>query len=159
MHCPYCDGIDFRVVNTTSDPDNDEIRRRRECQHCRNRFTTVERVRLQLPLVIKEGTGRKEPFDRDKLRQGIDIACAKRPVSSVEIERLIDVIESKLRQTAQDTVSSKIIGRYVIEGLKELDEIAYLRYAIVFLGLENLSAVRDEIDRILTAKPTWASSN
>lgn len=152
MRCPYCHSTETRVINTTSDFDNDEIRRRRECQACENRFTTVERVRLQLPLVLKEGSGRKEPFDRQKLRQGIDIACAKRPVSSVAIERLLDGIEGQLRQESQDIISSKVIGRAVIQGLRDLDEIAYLRYAIVFLGLENLSAVRDEIDTMLDAR-------
>lgn len=151
MHCPYCNGTETRVVNTTSDLDNDEIRRRRECQNCGSRFTTVERVRLQLPLVVKEGHDRKEPFDRNKLKQGIDIACAKRPISNTDVERLIDTVENKVRQSGQDTVSSKIIGRHVIEGLRHLDEIAYLRYAIVFLGLENLTAVRDEIDQIISA--------
>lgn len=153
MRCPYCGATDSRVVDTTTDLDCDEIRRRRLCQACERRFSTVERVRAELPLVVKDAPGaapaRREPFDRDKLRRSVLIACAKRPISEAAIDRLIAVIEARLRAENVREVLSRSIGEMVIGGLRDLDEIAYIRYAIVFLGLVDLTAVRCEIDRLL----------
>jgi len=151
MRCPFCDAADSRVIDTTTD--SDEIRRRRVCQACGERFSTVERVRTRLPLVAKANpdgiVDRREPFDPDKLRKGIRRACAKRPISDAAIDRLVAGIEDTLRENHAGEVSSRQIGELVIHGLRDLDEIAYIRYAIVFLGLEDLQAVRDEIDRLL----------
>jgi transcriptional repressor NrdR len=156
MFCPFCGAVDSRVVDTTNDPTRGEIRRRRECQACGERFTTVERVKRAMPLVIKQGQdglpARLESFDRQKLQQGIEIACAKRPIPQTAIDRLVDSIEARLHDQSDNSVPSRMIGEMVITGLRELDEIAYIRYAIVFLGLDNLSAVRQEIDRLLTEK-------
>ena len=153
MRCPYCDSADSRVSDTTTDPVNDEIRRRRVCQACGERFSTIERVRPTLPLVIKESTAdtrhRREPFDLDKLHRGIRRACAKRPISDAAITRMISNIEAELRAESAGEVSSRRIGELVIDALRDLDEIAYIRYAIVFLGLDDLAAVRNEIDRLL----------
>jgi transcriptional repressor NrdR len=154
MRCPTCGAADSRVIDTTTD--TEEIRRRRECQACGARYSTVERVRTRLPLVVKANpdglTERREPFDPDKLRRGIRRACAKRPITDAAIDRLVAGIEDALREGRAGEVTSRCIGELVIDGLRELDEIAYIRYAIVFLGLEDLQAVRDEIDRLLVER-------
>jgi transcriptional repressor NrdR len=124
------------------------IRRRRECLQCGQRFTTYERPILATPLIVKQD-GTREEFDREKLIRGIRIACAKRPVSAADIERLAGHIESELQKMGKTEVSSRVIGDMVIEGLKELDQIAYIRYAIVYLKLDDLRAIRKEIDRLL----------
>jgi transcriptional repressor NrdR len=153
MRCPYCDAFDSFVISTRSFEAEGEIRRRRECGNCGERFTTVERLRASLPLVVKSsadgGTARRERFDRDKLQESIQLACHKRPISSSAIERLVDTIQAQVEGQRSGEVPSRVIGEMVIEGLRGLDEVAYIRYAIVFLGLEDLLAVRDEIDRLL----------
>jgi transcriptional repressor NrdR len=147
MRCPYCKNDRSRVVDTSHDS-RGGIRRRRECIHCGQRFSTYERPILATPLLIKQD-GSREEFDRDKLIQGIRISCAKRPVSASEIERLVGEIETKLQSLGRAEVSSRIVGDMVIAGLKELDHIAYIRYAIVYLGLDDLESIRREIDRLL----------
>jgi len=124
------------------------VRRRRECEKCGNRFSTYERPILATPLIVKRD-GTREEFDRDKLIRGIRIACAKRPVSAAEIERLVGEIESSLQQMGRAEVPSRVVGDMVISGLKELDQLAYIRYAIVYLHMSDLQAIRDEIDRLL----------
>jgi transcriptional repressor NrdR len=147
MLCPYCNNQRSRVVDTSHDA-RGGIRRRRECENCGQRYSTYERPILATPLVIKQD-GTRESFDRDKLIRGIRIACAKRPVSAADIERKVGEIEAKLQAMGRAEVSSRIVGDMVIEGLKKLDQIAYIRYAIVYLGLDDLQAIRDEIDRLL----------
>ena len=153
MRCPHCGASQSRVVDTTSDPSNDEIRRRRVCLNCDQRFSTVESVRSGLPLVVKDRVSgvpsRRESFDAEKLRQSILIACAKRPIPAPAVDRLVGGIESYFRAESIAEISSCEIGQMVIDGLRSLDEIAYIRYAIVFLELDDLASVRDEIDRVL----------
>lgn len=148
MRCPYCQNDDSRVLDTTRDS-HGNIRRRRECEACRQRFSSVERPVLAIPLIIKQD-GMREEFDREKLMRGIRISCAKRPVSAADIERLVGEIESSLQRMGRSEVSSRVIGDRVITGLKELDQIAYIRYAIVYLNLGDLGAIRGEIDRLLS---------
>ncbi|GIV64922.1 MAG: transcriptional repressor NrdR [Bellilinea sp.] len=147
MRCPYCHYEQSRVLDTTHDQ-RGGIRRRRECEKCGQRFSTYERAILATPLVVKRD-GTREEFDREKLMRGIRIACAKRPVSAAEIERLVGEIESSLQQMGRAEVSSRVVGDMVIAGLKELDQLAYIRYAIVYLNLNDLHAIRQEIDRLL----------
>jgi len=135
------------VVDTSHDL-RGGVRRRRECENCGQRFSTYERPILATPLLIKQD-GTREEFDREKLIRGIRIACAKRPVSATDIERLVGEIESYLQSLGRSEVSSRMVGDKVIAGLKELDQIAYIRYAIVYLGLDDLHAIRKEIDRLL----------
>lgn len=150
MRCPYCQKSESRVLDTTHDA-HGGIRRRRECESCKRRFSTYERPILATPLVIKlDGT--RETFDREKLKHGIQIACAKRPVSAADIERLVGEIESTLQSMGRAEVSSRIVGDLVINGLKELDLIAYIRYAIVYLKLGDLESIRKEIDKIMGTK-------
>lgn len=147
MRCPYCQHEESKVLDTTHDA-RGGVRRRRECEKCHQRFSTYERPILATPLLVKRD-GTREEFDREKLTRGIRIACAKRPVSAAEIEHLIGEIESSLQQMGRAEVPSRIVGDMVIAGLKQLDHIAYIRYAIVYLHLDDLQAIRTEIDRLL----------
>ena len=147
MRCPYCKHQESRVIDTSHDA-RGGVRRRRECENCGQRFSTTERPILATPLIIKQD-GTREEFDRDKLIRGIRISCAKRPVSAADIERLVGEIESTLQAMGRAEVSSRVVGDMVIAGLKELDQIAYIRYAIVYLGLDDLKSIRSEIDRLL----------
>ncbi len=147
MRCPYCQAEETKVLDTTHDS-HGGIRRRRECNQCGQRFSTHERAILATPLIIKQD-GTREEFDREKLARGVRIACAKRPVSAADIERLIGHIESQLQKMGKAEVPSRVVGDLVITALKELDQIAYIRYAIVYLRLDDLHSVRNEIDRLL----------
>lgn len=147
MRCPYCSSQNTRVIDTSHDS-RGGVRRRRVCESCKNRFSTYERTVLATPLLVKQD-GTREEFDREKLARGIRIACAKRPVPAAEVDRIVGEIESTLRAMGKAEVSSRVVGDMVIAGLKELDQVAYIRYATVYLGLEDLRAVRDEIDRLL----------
>ena len=150
MKCPFCGYKRNRVIDTSQDK-HGGVRRRRECSNCGRRFTTYERPLLATPLIVKQD-GTREEFSREKLIRGIRIACAKRPVSAASIERLAGEVESKLQSMGRAEVSSRVVGDLVIEGLKQLDQIAYIRYAIVYLGLDDLGAIRKEIDRLLEAE-------
>jgi len=149
MKCPYCDSARMRVIDTTRNKRG--VRRRRECKKCGRRFSTVERAVLTTPLVVKKDD-RREEFERDKLLAGLRIACARRPVSADDLERLVDRVESQIRQVGKTEVPSRVIGDFVIAELQEMDPVSYIRYAIVYLGLENLEAVRAEINRLLEAE-------
>jgi transcriptional repressor NrdR len=147
MRCPYCGQADSKVIDTNHDT-RGGVRRRRECLACKERFSTYERAVLATPLIVKQD-GTREEFEREKIARGLRIACAKRPVSAADIDRLIGEIEATLQTMGKSEVSSRIVGDMVIAGLKELDHIAYIRYTIVYLGLDDLKSVRDEIDRLL----------
>jgi transcriptional repressor NrdR len=147
MRCPYCQHHDSKVLDTSHDT-HGGIRRRRECFKCGQRFSTHERPILATPLIIKQD-GTREEFDREKLARGIRISCAKRPVSAADIERMIGQVESSLQMVGKAEVSSRVVGDLVIKTLKETDQIAYIRYAIVYLGLDDLREIRKEIDHLL----------
>lgn len=147
MRCPYCQHHDSKVLDTSHDS-HGGIRRRRECFKCGQRFSTYERPILATPLIFKQD-GTREEFDREKLARGIRISCAKRPVSAADIERLIGHVESQLQKLGKSEVSSRVVGDLVMNGLKEMDQIAYIRYGIVYLGLDDLHSLRSEIDRLL----------
>jgi transcriptional repressor NrdR len=147
MRCPYCQNDDSKVLDTSHDS-HGGIRRRRECLKCGQRFSSYERPILATPLIIKQD-GTREEFDREKMARGIRISCAKRPVSAADIERLIGQVESELQRLGKAEVSSRVVGDLVIRSLKELDQIAYIRYAIVYLRLDDLHALRNEINRLL----------
>lgn len=149
MKCPYCGKRNTTQVIDTAHDARGDIRRRRECKACSRRFSTLERAIVVTPMLIKSD-GERQEFDRQKLIQGIRVACAKRPVPTAHINQLVDNIEMHLQTLGRDEVSSRVVGDMVIEGLKELDPIAYIRYAIVYLGLNNLDAVRQETEKLLT---------
>ena len=150
MLCPYCQHEDSKVIDTTHDS-HGGIRRRRECLNCRQRFSSYERPILASPLIIKKN-GTREEFDHQKLERGIRIACAKRPVSAEDIERLVGQVEADLQKKGKAEVASRVVGDLVMEGLKELDQIAYIRYAIVYLRMDDLQSLRTEIDHLLLGK-------
>lgn len=124
------------------------IRRRRECQACDKRFSTMERAILTAPLVVKRD-GRREAFDRSKVLSGLRVACARRPVSAGDLERIVDRVENHVRQLGRTEIPTRVIGDAVIEELKSVDPVSYIRYAIIYLGLEDLEAVRSEVNRLL----------
>lgn len=150
MICPHCHDNEkegTKVIDTTHDA-RGGIRRRRECKHCGQRFSTYERPILSVPLIIKED-GTREEFDREKLLRSIRVAVVKRPVSAADIDRLAGEIESRLQGLGKAEVSSKVVGDIVMAGLKELDQIAYIRFALVYLGLDDVHAIRREIDQLI----------
>jgi len=147
MRCPYCHKNNSKVLDTTHDS-HGGIRRRRECLECGQRFSSLERPIMATPLVVKLD-GSREEFDREKLARGIRISCAKRPVSAADIERLIGTVEASLQKMGKSEISSRVVGDLVMNGLKELDQIAYIRYAIVYLRLDDLHAIRNEINQLL----------
>lgn len=148
MKCPYCGGMNTSHVISTTPETAGGIRRRRECEKCGNRFSTHERAMLDTPQVIKEG-GYREIFDREKLLRSVRIACVKRPVSAEALEQLAERVENALRNMGSLEVPSSVVGDLVMEGLKELDVIAYIRFAIVYLKLDNLASIQAEIDKLM----------
>jgi transcriptional repressor NrdR len=146
MKCPYCGSKRTRVIDTTRGEQS--IRRRRVCRGCEKRFSTMERPILTTPLVIKQDD-RREEFSHEKLLAGLRIACTRRPISSDDLERLVDRVEDKIRQMGKTEIPSRVIGDLTVEELKALDPVSYIRYGIVYLGLDDLEAVRAEIDRLL----------
>jgi transcriptional repressor NrdR len=147
MRCPYCQHHDSKVLDTSHDS-HGGIRRRRECLKCGQRFSSYERPILATPLIIKQD-GTREEFDREKVARGVRISCAKRPVSAADIERLIGQIESQLQKMGKSEVSSRVVGDLIMAGLKDMDQVAYIRYAIVYLGLTDLESIRNEINQLL----------
>lgn len=148
MQCPYCGQPDSRVVDTRAT--GDSIRRRRECQGCRKRFTTYEQISEALLIVKRDG--RREPFDRHKLLQGVRIACAKRPIAMADIDRIVDQIEEHLFSLGKAEVRSEVIGQLVLEKLKAIDPLAYIRFAIVYMEMEDVEALRRELDRLMAER-------
>lgn len=146
MKCPYCGHTESRVVDTREVGDG--IRRRRECQSCGQRFTTYEQVARVNLLVIKRD-GRREPFDRQKLYEGIRRACAKRPVSAERIEQVVSEIETNLYNLGQAEVPSRTIGEMVMERLREIDDVAYVRFASVYRSFADIQTLKREVDQIV----------
>jgi transcriptional repressor NrdR len=150
MRCPSCGSSETQVLDTSRDASGG-IRRRRCCKQCQRRSTTVERVVESMPMVVKRG-GRREPFSREKVSEGIRVACAKRPVSAEAIERLVSQIEAQVLAMNRSEVPARDIGDIVLRGLRNLDEVAYIRYAIVYLNLKDLESVRGEIDKLFSER-------
>ncbi|MCP5098387.1 MAG: transcriptional repressor NrdR [Chloroflexi bacterium] len=150
MRCPYCHHQKTRVIDTSHDS-RGGTRRRRVCDQCRQRFSSYERPILATPLLVKQD-GTREEFSREKLMAGIRLSCAKRPVAAADIERIAGEVEAELQQMGKAELSSRYVGDNVIRKLKDLDEVAYIRYATVYLGLGDLESIRLEIDRLLAGQ-------
>jgi len=146
MKCPFCGSSQSRVIDTREVGDG--IRRRRECQGCRQRYTTYEHVAKVNLLVVKRDD-RREAFDRQKLFGGIWKACAKRPIASEDIEHMVDGIESSLYSLGQSEVPSRVIGEMVMDRLSEIDLVAYVRFASVYRSFADLETLKREVDRML----------
>ena len=150
VKCPYCGSRGTRVVDKRDSEDNAVTRRRRECQSCNGRFTTYERAEIGALMVVKKD-GRRQEFDRVKLRSSLQKACTKRPISSEMIERIIDQIEADIRARDSLEISSSAIGDLVVERLKDLDQVAYIRFASVYRAFADISSFEDELKKLLKA--------
>ena len=153
MRCPNCSSIDNKVVDSRMGKEGDSIRRRRECLKCERRFTTYERVEDVLPSVIKKD-GRREPYDRMKILNGLKKACEKRPVSMEALEKTVGEIEKALQERGLKEIPSTVIGEEVMDHLHRLDEVAYVRFASVYRSFKDLNEFMDELKGILSSKET-----
>lgn len=147
MHCPFCNQVDTKVVDSRLVADGSQVRRRRECQSCHERFTTFETAELLMPRIIKQD-GTPVPFDEQKLRYGLLKALEKRPVSMERIEATVNSIKQSLQATGEREVKSMLVGEKVMEALRELDGVAYVRFASVYRSFQDISEFRQEIDRL-----------
>lgn len=150
MKCPHCGHDAHRVIDTRTT--GDAIRRRRQCEQCGQRFTTYEHVAANL-LVIKSD-GRREPFDRQKILSGIQIAATKRPITRETMEAMVDQITEALQAVGRTEVPSKLIGSMVLDQLAHVDQVAYIRFASVYLDINDLNELRNEIDRLMGRSAT-----
>lgn len=147
MHCPFCSDEDTKVVDSRLVAGGGQIRRRRQCLSCGERFTTYEVAELLMPRIIKQD-GSRESFDDNKLRAGLHRALEKRPVSAEALETAINHIKHCLRSTGERELASRVVGEKVMEQLQQLDEVAYVRFASVYRRFQDLSEFREEIDRL-----------
>lgn len=151
MKCPYCGYAESKVIDSRPTDEGERIRRRRECLGCTKRFTTYEIIET-VPIIVVKKDKTRQQFDRNKLRSGILRACEKRPVSIQDIERTVDDIETKLQNSLDREVTSSLIGQYVMEALKELDEVAYVRFASVYREFKDINTFMSELEKLLSAK-------
>ena len=147
MHCPFCAAEDTKVIDSRLVAGGSQVRRRRECGDCGERFTSYESAELLMPQVVKSNDVR-EPFNEEKLRAGLKKALEKRPVSGEQIEASIDQIKHRLRSPGEREIPSRDIGEAVIDALRDLDMVAYVRFASVYRQFEDISAFRDELDKL-----------
>ena len=147
MKCPYC-GAESRVLESRHAEEGNTIRRRRECLTCGRRFSTTERIEEQ-PLVVIKKDGSREAFDRNKILNGLLKACEKRPVPLAELERIVEEVERELRNIAEREIPSVIIGEKVMERLRTLDGVAYVRFASVYRQFKDLSEFREQLEKLL----------
>ena len=148
MRCPFCRTDNDRVIDSRAGDDATSIRRRRECLQCRRRYTTYERLERQTLFVVKKGSDR-EPFDRDKIKRGLAKACWKRPVGEEEIEAVVSALEAELYGAFEGDVPSRVIGERLMELLKSLDQVAYVRFASVYREFKDVRDFVDELEPIL----------
>jgi transcriptional repressor NrdR len=151
MRCPYCTSIDNKVVDSRMGKEGETIRRRRECLKCEGRFTTYERVEEILPSVIKKD-GRREPYDRVKILNGLKKACEKRPISVEILEKSVDDIEKALQEKGLKEIPSNAIGEELMNLLHKLDEVAYVRFASVYRSFKDINEFMSELKDILSEK-------
>lgn len=151
MKCPYCGYTESRVIDSRPTDEYANIRRRRECLSCQKRFTTYESVEM-LPIVVIKKDGSRQMFDRSKIMNGLMRSCEKRPVPVAKLEALVDDIEQRLSNALVKEVSSTQIGEYVMEGLKSLDEVAYVRFASVYRQFKDVNSFMAELQRLIQEK-------
>ena len=151
MKCPYCTKINNKVIDSRLSKDARTIRRRRECIECERRFTTYEKLEEVLPMVIKKDS-RREPFNREKIIEGVKKACQKRPVSITRIEDFVDSLELYFQELGKKEIESKEVGERVINRLKEWDEVAYVRFASVYRQFKDINEFMAELEGILKSR-------
>ncbi len=147
MKCPFCNFADTKVIDSRAQDENSVIRRRRLCENCGKRFTTYERIDL-IPITVIKRDGTREIFDKLKLQNGILKSCNKRPVTAKQIEKLVDDIENILSVSGEREVESALLGNMVMERLKELDEVAYVRFASVYRQFKDINSFMHELEKI-----------
>ena len=147
MHCPFCSADDTKVIDSRLVADGDQVRRRRECTACGERFTTFETAELVLPRIIKSD-GVRQPFDENKLRSGMMHSLQKRPVSIEQIDAAVHRIMHRLRATGEREVKARLVGELVMDELKTLDSVAYVRFASVYRSFQDISEFRTEIEKL-----------
>jgi len=151
MKCPFCAELENKVIDSRLSNQGAVIRRRRECLGCQRRFTTYERVEEILPMVVKKD-GRRESYDRQKVLEGLRLACQKRPVSSEQLEQVADGIERRLQELGDKEVPSSLIGESVMRELARLDEVAYVRFASVYRSFKDLGEFMSELKELISER-------
>ncbi|MCX5718210.1 MAG: transcriptional regulator NrdR [Nitrospirae bacterium] len=151
MKCPFCGNLEDKVIDSRTSKEGDAIRRRRECLKCGKRFTSYERVEDVVPMVVKKD-GRREPFDRPKILRGLEKACEKRPVSVEALEGIVDSIEKKLINLGVKEIPSTWVGEEVMSSLRELDKVAYVRFASVYRQFKDISELMNEVKTLFEQK-------
>ena len=150
MRCPFCGNDDSQVKDSRPTEDNSAIRRRRQCEGCGGRFTTFERIQLRELSVVKTD-GKREPFEREKLERSLSVACRKRPVDHAQIEKLASAIQRQLETLGESEIESKRIGEFVMDGLKALDSVAYIRFASVYKDFSEAKDFEDFAGSVVEA--------
>jgi|TARA_B100000809_G_scaffold265680_1_gene325280 transcriptional repressor NrdR len=148
MHCPYCSFSDTRVIDSRLITEGLQIRRRRECPECGERFTTFETAELLMPRVIKQKNNTREPFNEQKLREGLYRALEKRPVGEEEVETLIEDIKKDIRSSGEREIPSRFIGEVCMQNLRKIDEVAFIRFASVYRRFEDITEFSEEVERL-----------
>lgn len=151
MKCPFCSYEEDKVIDSRTSKDGQVIRRRRECMKCESRFTTYERIEEALPLVVKKD-GRREAFNRMNILQGLTRACEKRPISADTLDTVVEELEKQFQETGRKEIPSSMIGEAVMDRLKTLDEVAYVRFASVYRSFRDISEFMAELKHLLEKK-------
>ncbi|WP_250230070.1 transcriptional regulator NrdR [Anaeropeptidivorans aminofermentans] len=151
MKCPFCGSIDSKVVDSRAMEDGKAIRRRRQCESCGERFTTYERIDI-IPVAVIKRNGERESFDRSKLLNGIIKSCNKRPISMEEMEKIADYVEGSVLNSLNKEIESNKIGEMVMDKLKEVDEVAYVRFASVYKKFKDIDTFMEELSKLLREK-------
>lgn len=151
MKCPYCSFQEDKVIDSRPTDEGATIRRRRECLNCHKRYTTYEKVE-SLPIMVVKKDGSRQPYDREKVRKGILRACEKRSISIDQIENVLDAIEAQISNSLEREVTSSMIGEMVMDKLRELDEVAYVRFASVYRQFKDINTFMNELNKLLLDK-------
>ena len=149
MHCPYCSHTDTKVIDSRLIAEGTQTRRRRECPSCGDRFTTFETAELLMPKVIKSRNNMREPFNEQKLREGLSRALEKRPVGEEEVETLIEDVKKDIRSTGEREVRSRLIGEIIMKRLRQLDEVAFIRFASVYRRFEDVTEFSEVVEKLV----------
>ena len=148
MRCPFCENIDTKVIDSRPTEEGQAIRRRRECDNCKKRFTTYEKIE-EIPMMVVKKDGSREVFDRNKVLNGVIKACEKRPVSMSDIDRIVDEIERGLSNMMEKEIESRVIGEVIMDQLKGIDEVAYVRFASVYRQFKDINTFISELEKLL----------
>ncbi len=151
MKCPFCSCLDSKVIDSRLSEDGTSIRRRRECTSCGKRYTTYEKIE-STPILVIKNNGTRQSFDLAKIKKGVIKACEKRPVSMAKIDKLVSDVEKQINNTLAQEITSRKIGELVMQGLKELDDVAYVRFASVHRQFKDINTLLEEIEKLVGAK-------